>query len=208
MFSRSCADLAGLLREYLAGEPAGERLWASRWWTKAAKMIRAAPERRPPELDRRSRGERRRCKAREKSDYKAREKSDYLTYANADGEVFDFYAQRGQMITALEQSGVSLEDAASPCPAFPCRNDLEALRPQAEAGGCPRRSGCLAGVAESSGDARPDAASDRDGRFAQPERNQNRGIVGSACRFIRWRNYGADCKSAIPGSNPGGASFS
>jgi hypothetical protein len=28
---------------------------------------------------------------------------------NADGEVFDFYAQRGQMITALEQSGVPLK---------------------------------------------------------------------------------------------------
>src|ERR1035438_5964949 len=40
---------------------------------------------------------------------KAREKSDFLTYVNADGEVFDFYAQRGQMITALEQSGVSLK---------------------------------------------------------------------------------------------------
>lgn len=35
------ADLAELLREYLAGKPAGERLWASRWWTKAANMIRA-----------------------------------------------------------------------------------------------------------------------------------------------------------------------
>ena len=95
------ADLAELLREYLAGKPVGERLWASRWWTKAAKMIRAdLKDARRNWID--EAGE-------NAEERKLREKSDFLTYVNDAGEVFDFYAQRGQMITALEQSGVSLK---------------------------------------------------------------------------------------------------
>jgi Phage integrase family len=95
------ADLAELLREYIRDKPAGERLWASRWWTKAAKMIRAdLKDARKQWIE--EAGE-------NAEERKAREKSDFLTYVNADGEVFDFYAQRGQMITALEQSGASLK---------------------------------------------------------------------------------------------------
>jgi hypothetical protein len=36
-------------------------------------------------------------------------KSDFLAYENANGELFDFHAQRGQMITALEQANVPLK---------------------------------------------------------------------------------------------------
>ena len=94
-------DLAELLREYLVGKPAGEPIWAGRWWRKAAKMIRAdLKDARRQWID--EAGE-------DAEERKAREKSDFLTYVNDEGEVFDFYAQRGQMITALEQSGVSLK---------------------------------------------------------------------------------------------------
>jgi integrase len=51
-------DLADLLREYLVGKPTEERIWASRWWTKAAKMIRADLIGCPPAVDRRSWGRR------------------------------------------------------------------------------------------------------------------------------------------------------
>jgi integrase len=95
------ADLADLLREYLAGKQAGQCIWSGRWWIKAAKMMRADLK------------DARRAWLKEASDDKEererREKSDFLAYENANGEVFDFYAQRGQMITALEQSGVSLK---------------------------------------------------------------------------------------------------
>lgn len=99
------ADLAELLREYLASKPAGERIWPHRWWTKAAKMIRAdLKDARRKWID--EAGE-------DANEREARKKSDYLAYINADGEVFDFYAQRGQMISALEQSGVSLKTLQS-----------------------------------------------------------------------------------------------
>jgi len=94
-------DLADVVREYLASKPAGERLWPSRWWTKAAKMIRAdLKDARKQWIE--EAGENVELR-------KAREKGDFLTYVNADGEVYDFYAQRGQMITTLEQAGVSLK---------------------------------------------------------------------------------------------------
>jgi hypothetical protein len=95
------ADLADLLRDYLAGKPAGEPVWPGRWWYKAAKMMRADLK------------DARRAWIKEAGEdaqeRQRREESDYLTYKNAAGEVFDFYAQRGQMLTALEQAGVSLK---------------------------------------------------------------------------------------------------
>ena len=94
-------DLAELLCEFLVDKPAGEPIWAGRWWRKAAKMIRAdLKDARRQWID--EAGE-------DAEERTAREKSDFLTYVNHAGEVFDFYAQRGQMITVLEQSGVSLK---------------------------------------------------------------------------------------------------
>jgi integrase len=92
------ADLAELLREHLADKPAGQAVWPGKWWRKAAKMMRGDLK------------DARHAWIQEAgADAAERQRSDYLAYANAAGEVFDFYAQRGQMLTALEQAGVSLK---------------------------------------------------------------------------------------------------
>jgi site-specific recombinase XerD len=94
-------DLAELLREYLKGKPAGSPIWPGRWWYKAAKMVRAdLKDARKAWIDE---------GGQDTEERKRREESDYLAYVSASGEVFDFYAQRGQMLTALEQAGVSLK---------------------------------------------------------------------------------------------------
>jgi integrase len=69
-------DLAELLRPYLAGKPAGQRLWSGSWWQNAAEMLR---------IDLEAAG---------------------IPYADAAGSVFDFHGTRHKFISDLAASGV------------------------------------------------------------------------------------------------------
>src|SRR5262249_32416298 len=70
-------DLAEALRDYLAGKPAGERVWPGTWYTKAFEMIRA---------DLADAG---------------------IPYFDADGQRRDFHSLRGAYITALVRTGAN-----------------------------------------------------------------------------------------------------
>jgi integrase len=94
-------DLAQVMREYLADKPAGRSVWPGAWWKHGAKMMRAdLKAARKKWIDEAGDDAKERLQ---------REESDFLAYQDHAGRYFDFYAQRGQMLTALEQSGVSLK---------------------------------------------------------------------------------------------------
>ncbi len=93
-------DLAGLLRDWLSGRPAGERLWPGAWWNKAAELVQAdlaaaraawIAEAADPEEGRR------------------REETDRFAYCDAEGRFFDFHSLRGQFISTMQSAGVSLK---------------------------------------------------------------------------------------------------
>jgi integrase len=93
-------DLAKLLREYLSTKEPVKPIWPGRWVIKGAKMMRGdLAAARAAWIK----------EASDETDRKERLKSDLLAYENADGEMFDFHAQRGQMITALEQANIPLK---------------------------------------------------------------------------------------------------
>ena len=67
-------DLAGILRDYLADKPAGERVWPGSWWRKAAEMLR---------MDLEAAG---------------------IPYVDSVGRYADFHAQRHTYITVAGRS--------------------------------------------------------------------------------------------------------
>jgi integrase len=96
--------LVGELRGWLAGKPAGERLWPGKWaqHTEAVDMIR-----RDLAVARAAWiGEAR--TADERAD---REGSDFLLYRDSQGRVADFHALRHTFITDLVRAGVAPKDA-------------------------------------------------------------------------------------------------
>jgi integrase len=96
------ADLAELLRKWLAGRDTQEPLWPGRWNEKAAAMLRC---------------DLRRARARWVRDTfcpaerRKRRDSDFLGVLDADGRVADFHALRATYITALVKGGASVKVA-------------------------------------------------------------------------------------------------
>ena len=94
-------DLADLLRPWLAGHPADEKLFA-RLPGDTARMMRSdlVLARQAWLTEAATQGER-----------KAREQSDFLKYENAAGEVADFHAQRHTYISGIVAGGASVKTA-------------------------------------------------------------------------------------------------
>jgi integrase/recombinase XerC len=94
-------DVARLLRDYLAGKPAGAVVWPGNWIVRGAAMIRrdlAAARHAWLEnsTDARQRAE--------------REQSDFLTYRDGEGRVADFHALRHTFITMVGKADVSARE--------------------------------------------------------------------------------------------------
>lgn len=86
------ADVAGVLRAYLADCPTGERVWRGLQSDKTAKMLRADLEAaRAAWID----------EAKTDQEKEAREQSDFLAYQNAAGEYIDFHATRHTYATEV-----------------------------------------------------------------------------------------------------------
>jgi integrase len=99
------ADLADLLRGWLQGRPAGQRLWPGGWWQHGAKMVRKdleaaraawVGEAEEDAEERRRRGA-----------------SDRFAFRDAAGRFFDFHALRHQFISNLAAAGVHPKVAQS-----------------------------------------------------------------------------------------------
>jgi integrase len=92
------ADLAELLRGWLADKAAGEPIWPGAWWRHGAKMIRAdlAAARRQWIAD---------AKA-NVAEVKRREQSFRFCFEDETGRRFDFHALRHQFISNLVAAGV------------------------------------------------------------------------------------------------------
>ncbi len=128
------ADLADVVRDWLRGKPAGQRLWPGGWWNKAAEMVRAdlAAAKQtwiaavPDPVHRRQREIRLPGRRRP-----------LLRFSQPSRAVHPRDGKRGSVV----------EDPASPGAAFAGRDDLEALRTGAAGGRslCPRRLARSAG---------------------------------------------------------------
>jgi site-specific recombinase XerD len=94
-------ELAELVHDWLAGKPAGEKLWPGYWWRHAAKMVRHDLETaRNAWIE----------EARDDADERQRRRlADCLNYQDRDGRYFDFHCLRGQFISELAAAGVSLK---------------------------------------------------------------------------------------------------
>lgn len=92
-------DLAELLKDWMTGKPAGERLWPGTWWKHVAKMVRADLEVARAEWIKEA-GE-------DQDERTRREQSSYLAFRDDASRVFDFHALRGQYVSNLEAAGVT-----------------------------------------------------------------------------------------------------
>ena len=97
-------DLIPELREWLAGKPAGARVWPGKWaaHTEAVDMIR-----RDLEIARTAWL----AEATSPAELAERERSDFLRYRDRNGRVADFHALRHTFITELVRAGVAPKDA-------------------------------------------------------------------------------------------------
>lgn len=90
------ADLAALVRDWLADRPAGGKLWPGAWWMHAAEMLGKDLAAARSAWLAEAKGEERR----------RREATDRFAYADREGRIFDFHALRHQFISNLAAAGV------------------------------------------------------------------------------------------------------
>ena len=91
-------DVAGCLREYLAGKPSGLPVWPGKWQSRAFLMIQADMKRARQTWLSGFQDARQRAEA---------EQSDFLAYCDSQDRYADFHALRHSYITMVGKTGVS-----------------------------------------------------------------------------------------------------